>query len=46
MEVAADTAALSRRMRKVHAGAVHRLHKSESEVEDEGVAWLGAGLGD
>ena len=46
MEVVADTVALLRRMRKAHAGAVHRLHKFESEVEDEdeGEAWLGAGL--
>jgi len=39
--VAADTAGLLRRMRKVHAGAVHRLHEADGG-DDE--AWPGADL--
>jgi hypothetical protein len=45
--VAADTAGLLRRMRKVHAGAVHRLHEADGGVDEDGgddEGWPGANL--
>ena len=39
--VAADTAALLRRMRRAHAGAVHRLHEADGGGDE---VWPGADL--
>ena len=44
VEVEADTAGLLRRMRKAHAGAVHRLHdpREAAGLGEADEAWDGA----